>query len=312
MKTWTVLLVLVPFACGPGTRDSPGGDDDGTGGDGGNGGGGGGGGGSGSAPGSDGCSDDAKLIYVVDENDKLAKFDPMSKTFTSIGTLACATIDGIPIASPFSMAVDRTAQAYVLYDDGVIYKVDTTNSALPCTQTSYTAQDNLSQFGMGFSTDVVNGTTDTLFIAGGPNAGSDTSSTLAKLDVSSMTASPVGTISGSPELTGNSNAELWAFSPQESSSMPTVQQIDKASGSATITYTLASLAGQPSAWAFGFYGGDYFVFLAKNSETTSTVYEVAGPTNMNNTPGTVVGTTPASGLLIVGAGVSTCAPTMIF
>src|SRR5580698_2877588 len=149
--TWTVLLVLVPFACGPGSRNSPGGDDD----DGSGGGGGGGdGGGGGSATGSDGCSDDAKLIYVVDENDKLAKFDPMSKTFTSIGTLACATLDGIPIASPFSMAVDRSAQAYVLYDDGVIYKVDTTNSALPCTQTSYTAQDNLSQFGMGFSTDV--------------------------------------------------------------------------------------------------------------------------------------------------------------
>ncbi|HEX4451173.1 MAG TPA: hypothetical protein VH143_09900 [Kofleriaceae bacterium] len=308
--TWTVLLVLVPFACGPGTRNSPGGDDD-SGGDGGNGGGGGGGGG-GSATGSDGCSDDAKLIYVVDETDKLAKFDPMSKTFTSLGTLACATIDGIPIAEPFSMAVDRSAQAYVLYNDGVIYKVDTTNSALPCTQTSYTAQDGLTQFGMGFSTDTMGGSTDSLFIAGGPDAGSDTTSTLAKLDVSSMAASPVGTISGSPELTGNSDAELWAFSPQEAGTMPTVQQIDKASGSATITYTLASLAGQPAAWAFGFYGGDYWVFLAKNSESTSTVYEIAGPTNMSNTPGTVVGTTPANGLLIVGAGVSTCAPTMIF
>ena len=311
MKTWTALfLVATSIACGPGTRNSPGGDDDdGTGGDGGNGGGNSGGGG---GMGSDGCSDDAKLIYVVDETNKLAKFDPQAKTFTSIGTLACATIDGIPIASPFSMAVDRTAQAYVLYDDGVIYKVDTTNSALPCTQTTYTAQDGLSQFGMGFSTDTAGGSTDTLFIAGGPNAGSDTSSTLAKLDVSSMAASPIGTISGSPELTGNSNAELWAFSPQESGTMPTVQQIDKASGSATITYTLPSLAGQPSAWAFGFYGGDYFVFLAKNSESTSTVYEIAGPTNMNNTPGSVVGTTPANGLLIVGAGVSTCAPTMIF
>jgi hypothetical protein len=303
-----LFISLVAVACGPGNRSTPGGDDDSSS-DGGNGGGG---DGNNNTTGSDGCSDDAKLIYVVDETDKLAKFDPMAKTFTSIGTLACATIDGIPIASPFSMAVDRTAQAYVLYDDGVIYKVDTTSSALPCTQTSYTEQDDLSQFGMGFSTDTMGGTTDTLFIAGGPNAGSDATSTLAKLDVSSFTASPVGTISGSPELTGNSNAELWAFSPQESGTMPTVEQIDKASGSATITYTLPSLAGQPSAWAFGFYGGDYFVFLAKDSETTSTVYEVAGPTNMSNTPGTVVGTTPASGLLIVGAGVSTCAPTMIF
>ena len=66
MKTWTtLLLVVVPFACGPGSRNSPGGDDD-NGGDGGNGGNTG--DGNGNTTGSDGCSDDAKLIYVVDEN----------------------------------------------------------------------------------------------------------------------------------------------------------------------------------------------------------------------------------------------------
>ena len=307
MKRWIPFLLVLPFACGPGTRNTPGGGDDDTG-DGGNGAG-------GSATGSDdGCSDDAKLIYVVDETNKLAKFDPMAKTFTSLGTLSCKTTTiGIPDgATPFSMAVDRSAQAYVLYSDGNVMKVDTTQAGLPCTATNWKPDSGgLDEFGMGYSTNMAGGTTDTLFIAGGANEGGSgtTSSTLAMLDTTAFTATTVGTISGSPELTGNSNAELWAFSP---TGTPTVQQIDKVSGTAITTYSEPTLAGSPSAWAFGFYGGDYWVFLAKGNDTQSTVYEVAGPTNMSHTPGSIVGTTPATGLLIVGAGVSTCAPTMIF
>ena len=303
MKRIAIVLALVG-ACGPGSRSNPNGDDDGTGGDGGT-----------SATGSDGCSDEAKLIYVVDANNKFAKFDPVSKTFTPIGTLTCSpTVLGIPDgATPFSMAIDRTAQAYVLFNDGNVMKVDTTQSSLPCTATTWTAgADGLMEFGMGYSTDTAGGTTDTLFIAGNSSVGNG-SSKLAKLDTASMSATQVGTVTGSPELTGNANAELWAFSPSASmGEMPTVQQIDKASGSATITYTLPTLAGNPTAWAFGFYGGDYFVFLEKGNETNTTVYQIAGPTSMSGTPGTVVGTTPASGLEIVGAGVSTCAPTQIF
>jgi len=305
---WTALLLVIPFACGPATRNGPG-DDDGTGGD----------GGTGSSAtgsnGSDGCSDDAKLIYVVDMNNKMAKFDPMSKTFTPIGTLTCSpTVLGIPDgATPFSMAVDRSAQAYVLFTDGNIMKVDTTQSSLPCTATSWMAgAGGLDEFGMGYSTDTAGGTTDTLYIAGGAAVGNG-SSMLETLNTSSMTATPVGSVVGNPELTGNANAELWAFSPAvKSGEMPTVQQINKMGGSAAITYTLPTLAGDPSAWAFGFYGGDYWVFLQRDGEQNTTVYEIAGPTNMTHTPGTVVGMTPAPGLIIVGAGVSTCAPTQIF
>ena len=60
----------------------------------------------------------------------------------------------------------------------------------------------------------------------------------------------------------------------------------------------------PLAWAFAYYGGDYWVFLMKGSETTTTVYQIDG------TNGTVTGTTPTQ-RVIVGAGVSTCAPTVI-
>jgi hypothetical protein len=310
MRITLVALLVAIGACGPGTRQTPGGDDDdgNGGGDGGN--------QMGSNGGSD-CSDAAKLIYVVDKNNQLAQFDPSAKTFHTLGTINCPSS-----GSPFSMAVDRTAQAYVLFDDDSIYKVDTTQSSLPCTKTSWSSQHGLDEFGMGYSTDTMGGSTDTLFIAGGADLdgeGDPGPASLASLDTSSMTATVVGSINGRPELTGNANAELWGWFPDvDGSSTPLVEQIDKTTGMAVAanTYQEPTLddGEEPLAWAFGFYGGDYWVFLELQSDSPeqSTVYEVAGPTNMSNMPGKIVSKTPATGLEIVGAGVSTCAPTMIF
>ena len=60
-----------------------------------------------------------------------------------------------------------------------------------------------------------------------------------------------------------------------------------------------------TAWAFAFYGGDYWLFLMKGSETSTTVYQVNGMT------GAISGMTHTTGRVIVGAGVSTCAPVVI-
>ncbi|HEX4451175.1 MAG TPA: hypothetical protein VH143_09910 [Kofleriaceae bacterium] len=306
MRITLVALLVAIVACGPGNRQAPGGDDDDSGGDGGN---------QMGSNGSDGCSDAAKLIYVVDKNNRLAQFNPMTKAFTTLGTVSCPSS-----GNPFSMAVDRSAQAYILFDDDKIYKVDTTQSSLPCTKTSWSSQDGLDEFGMGYSTDTMGGSTDTLFIAGGADLdgeGSPGPANLATLDTSSMNATVVGSINGRPELTGNANAELWGWFPDvDGSSTPLVEQIDKTTGMAVAanTYQESSLddGEEPVAWAFGFYGGDYWVFLQLQSDfpEQSTVYQVAGPTS--TTPGMIVSKTPATGLEIVGAGVSTCAPTMIF
>ncbi|HEX4451174.1 MAG TPA: hypothetical protein VH143_09905 [Kofleriaceae bacterium] len=328
MRQSAVVLLVLACACGPNSRSSPGGDDDSGGDAGGGGGGGGGAGGGGSATGSDGCSDDAKLIYVVDQNNKLAKFDPSTKMFAQLGTLSCPAgtdSQGDP-AEPFSMAVDRNAQAYVLFSDDKIYKVDTTQTALPCTATTWKKTSSLAEFGMGYSTDTMGGSDDTMFIAGGKDLNLSenppTTSTLATLDTTAFSATNVGTVKGWPELTGNSNAELWGFFPDvDGSTAPLVTQIDKTSGAFLTQYTQAKSgpldSGTPGAWAFGFYGGDYWVFLAyeaadQMSTNPTTVYQIAGPTSSSGTPGSVVSMTSAGSLVIVGAGVSTCAPTMIF
>ena len=315
---WTALLLALACACGPSNRSTPGGDDTGDAGNGSNPNGG------SNATGSDGCSANAKLIYVIDEKNVLAQFNPMTKTFNQLGTIKCPAASG---KNPFSMAVDRNAQAWVLFDDNKIYKVDTTQTSLPCTATTWTSPTNptLQEFGMGYSTDMAGGTTDTLFIAGGADLDMTgltpppSTSTLATLDTSAMMATKVGTVKGWPELTGNANAELWAFFPDvDGKTTPTVAQINKASGTFMTTYTESSLDGNPAAWAFGFYGGDYWVFLSIQTDPTgitppppSTVYQIAGPTSTSGTPGSVVSMTPAGSLLIVGAGVSTCAPTTI-
>jgi hypothetical protein len=262
------------------------------------GGGGGSGGGDGSNSNGNGCSDAAKLVYTVDENNTFSQFDPATKTFHDLGQLNCPAQIG---ATPFSMGVDRNAVAWVLYNSGELFHVDTTS--LACTGTAWADQLGLVNFGMGFSTDAAGGTTDTLFIAGGGTT-ITSSSKLAKLDTGTFNATSVGNVTGWPELTGTGNAELWGFFPDAAS--PRVEKINKASGAPVTTYPLASLAGTPMAWAFAFWGGDFWIFLMKGADLSTTVYQI------NGTTGAIKGMTATSTRIIVGAGVSTCAPVVIF
>jgi hypothetical protein len=199
------------------------------------------------------------------------------------------------------MGVDRDATAWVLYNDGSLYKVDTTS--LACTATSWTSSGSLFEFGMGFSSNTAGSTDDTLYIAGGIDPLFSTTSQLATLDTATMQSTPVGNVSGWPELTGTGNAELWGWFPDETA--PRVEQINKASGAAIKTYNLPSLAGTPVAWAFAFWGGDFWIFLERDTDGATTVYQIDGAT------GSIKGMTPTNTRHIVGAGVSTCAPVVI-
>ena len=296
-----VLLAAVLFACGPSQRD-PGGGGGGNG-DGPDAGGGGGGGGGGSGSGNeDGCSEEAKLVYVVDSNNKFSKFDPATKMFMDIGTLSCPAQ---LLATPFSMGLDRDAVAWVLYSSGELFRVDTTN--LNCTKSTWASPNGLLQFGMGFSTNTQGGTEDTLFVAGGAAPTGQTSS-LATVSTQTFAATPVGTVTGWPELTGTGNAELWGWFPSDSSGTtpPRVEQINKTTGAAMKTFMMPDeLKGAPGAWAFAAWGGDFWIFLAKGTGKTI-VYQIDG------TNGTLKGQTPTQTRTIVGAGVSTCAPVVIF
>ncbi len=280
---WVCLLVLA--ACGAPKRGDDDDDDDPT---------------TDGGGGDDGCSAESKLIYVVDEGNVLSTFDPVTKQFNDKGALNCPASGG---ATPFSMGIDRNAGAYVLFSSGELFKVDT--GTLACTPTSWQPGGpsfSLLVFGMGFSTDVAGGTTDSLYIAGGFGP-TDPSSALNKLDVNTLSPTPVGTVQDWPELTGTGDAELWGFFPSETA--PRIAKLDKTNGSAVQTFPLTTLAGMPMAWAFAFFGGDFYVFLMRANENSTTVHQVDGQT------GQITGATPTNTRRIVGAGVSTCAPTVI-
>ena len=282
---FSIILAAAAIACGPPPRN--GGDDintpDANGG----------------PDGNNGCAQGAESVYTVDTGaNHLYRFDPPSKMFTDLGALSCPTMGG---AMPFSMGVDRNTVAWVLYTSGELFQVQINNN-LMCTKTSWASSLGLMTFGMGFSTDTSGGNTDTLFVSGGTLATLGMP-ILASVDLTSMSATKISNVPQLAEMTGNSNGELWGF--LGTMSPPHVVQFNKADGTFLKDFPEPMISRQNPGYAFAHWGGDYWVFIYTMGETT-TVYQVDG------NDGSIKSTTPNTGRQIVGAGVSTCAPTVIF
>ncbi len=254
----------------------------------------------------DRCSEAAKLVYLVDESGEFMSFRPDTGVFTTIGTLDCPTmgggIPGLPLplpglgSSPFSMSVDRSGTAWVLYSTGELFRVDTKDAS--CSATSRTAgAEGFNTFGMGFATKAAGGNDETLYVAGAGGG------SFGSLDLSTLMVSTLGSVNGSPELTGTGSAELWGFFPD--TSPPRIDLMDKSSGAAQRTIPLTSLNGTPTAWAFAFWGGRFWIFLQRAADPATVVYRVDAAT------GELTTSIPNTGKTIVGAGVSTCAPVQV-
>ena len=247
------------------------------------------------------CVEEARWVYVVGSGNNFLRFYPDELRFESIGTLSCPSGGN----TPFSMSVDRNALAWVLHQDGRMYHVSTTDAS--CEATDFAPnQEGLELFGMGFATLSEGSEDETLFIAGGAEASiASGSSTLGSIDTGTLAVSTIGTIPGWPELTGNGRGELWGFFPD--TSPPSVRQIDKESGDTIQTFDLQPLQGiTPSAWAFAFWGGRFYIFLQRAMDLSTHVWRLDPDT------GDVEDVLPNTGYRIVGAGVSTCAPVELY
>jgi hypothetical protein len=275
----------------------------------GGGGGGGSGGSGGGGPVDQNCPDSAKLVYLLDQdstmtNFSLLSFQPNAKNIsqsivTNLGPLSCTAA-----LIPNSMSVDRKGIAWVEFvpsDDTItnqdaLYNVDTNKATLPCTLTTYRTQSFGTHYGMGFVANAASSGTETLFVAtdNAPNH-------LGTLDTTTLAIAAIGGLNGGPELSGTGDAHLWGFYPDPNT--PRVSQIDKVTAmeSTTSTYPIAQAMGMEDGYAFAFWGGDFWVFLKKVNETSSTLYHVNGANGM-------VDTWVMNGHWIIGAGVSTCAP----
>jgi hypothetical protein len=166
---------------------------------------------------------------------------------------------------------------------------------------------------MGYSTNASGGTEESLFI-GTVNDGLGETASLARLDPTSGGLDVVGNMQASGvEFTGNSLAELWGFAAQD---MPMhVIQVDKATGATLADYSLENIFGpgmsaSATHWAWAFWGGDFYIFLRSAFDDETVVYRVFGETGSGPAGEFETYMESSGGLSIVGAGVSTCAPTV--
>jgi hypothetical protein len=239
------------------------------------------------------CEEASRWVYTFDEENGFARFDPTTLTFTEIATLKCAAG-----GTPFSMAVDQNAVAWVHYNDGSLFKVDAATGT--CEATGFKpGQHGITRFGMGFVFDPSTGE-DHLFIAGYGLHNTGAQSELAIVSFPDLIVTPIGVIStGNAELTGTGDGQLWGFSPQgeDGSSFATLMRLDPASGATIESYTYPSVSTH-GGWSIKFWGGNFWIFLG------TSVYKVA-----RDTPKVIHTAIAQTGRpQIVGAGVSTCAP----
>jgi hypothetical protein len=248
------------------------------------------------------CSEAATLVYVLSVENDLYSFAPDQKKFTKIGPLGCQTS-----LTPNSMAIDRDAVAWVNYvsdDDsqGQVFKVSTADAS--CAPTSIQLGTGFTRLGMGFATDVAGGTAETLYIAGTSAMMMSNSPGLARIDFAKNTFTPIGSFTNplkgqSAELTGTGDARLFGFF---TTTPVQVAEINKATGAIKSTKPLPQVQ-TPLAWAFSFWGGSFYLYTSPDPSVMSNVAKydpVSGtvdPEYMTNI-----------GFIIVGAGVSTCAP----
>jgi hypothetical protein len=242
------------------------------------------------------CPDaDATLVYLVSQDNELLSYFPTDGTFRLIGNLSCPANDS---TNPFSMAVDRLGTAFVLFNDGNLFRASTATGA--CIALPYTpAQLNYRTFGMGFATNDL-GPTETLYVAGDGQGGA--AAGLARIDTQNFKLTPIDDFSppiDRAELTGTGDGRLFAFYTKASRPGSFVGEVSKTTGQVLAETPLPTVE-QGQGWAFAFWGGDFYLFTASSgSGSTITRYR---PSDQSLT---VVGSWPR---VIVGAGVSTCAP----
>ncbi len=240
------------------------------------------------------CPDNLKQIYLLGQDASLHQFDPMTLKFTTIGTINCSGTAG----NPNSMGVDRNGIAWVNFDDGSLQRVRVKDAACTGTSFNFSSAGFTSQVGMAFVSDVAGSAAESLYVAAFDGSG------VAKVDTTALTLSRVGSYGvsglGAAELTGTGDARLFAFFQQTASVAPVTRSTGKLGTQATVPGLVVG-----NAWAFAFWGGDFWLFADPDATANSTVTQF----DMSTGKASVV--VPDAGFVIVGAGVSTCAPTSI-
>jgi len=248
------------------------------------------------------CDDPATTwIYLISSERVLVAYKPETNQFANIGTISCPGTS----TNPFSMAVDYNGIAYVLDSNGRIYRVSTLDAS--CDSTPFLPGPFMGSalFGMGFERDP-NGIDETLYVAEIDQGFMAPSQGLGRIDHFTWDFDFVGPFSQNPgnaiELTPTGDGPLWGYFINSQGGGGTLVEIDTSTGDIVQAFPASPPTNPNSALAVAWWGGSFYVFTGGGSGTTVTRIDPF----MNSE--TVVNTTS---LTIVGAGVSTCAPTSL-
>jgi hypothetical protein len=238
------------------------------------------------------CEPDLLYIYLVTAETDLYRYRPDTGAFSLVGNLSCPSG-----GSPFSMGVSRTGTAYVVYNDGELFKVSTADAS--CEPTDWLpGTGGFTTFGMGYAIDN-DMMGETLHVAEinfqNPSKG------LARIDTKTFELTFIGPFSENPgnalEMSSSDDGNLYGYFLNADGNGGVIVQIDK--NTAEIKSKVPLPVGSAgSALAFAYWGGDFYVFTSDgNSTTTVTKYQPSDGT---------VGVVATLNRTVVGAGVSTC------
>lgn len=250
------------------------------------------------------CAPGTDVIYVLSDNAELWSFDPVTYDFAFVGAFQCANEFGT-----FSMGVDRKGIAWVMFQSADLYTIDVNNPAM-CVDPGYNPnQMGFGLFGMAFVSESVENPCDRLYgntysgglgFQEGPNFG-----TLGSLDPASLLIDPIGSTDyDGAELTGTGDGRLFGFAGVNPAKLV---EFDKTDATVLDILPLGALE-LTNAFAFGFFGGDFYMFTENNtglaSQVTHLDYDDSDMSGMQELEVVV----DAAPIRIVGAGVSTCVP----
>lgn len=280
-----------------------------------------------------GCAEAAKLVYVLSYEGDLYSFAPAEKKFKKIGPLSKCNLSDKQL--PISMAVDRKGTAWVNIATAsasgrtdTLYKVDTSNADCEPTniKSSYIG-------GMGFSSEAGDKEKETLFVFGQSGSAQSPVRTLDHVDFDKETVVKGPQVTNDvSELTGTGDGHLYGFIIKEAQvdqntgkpqldNLLSITELNKSTGKDSAEVVLEGVKyPHDPGFAFSFWGGDFYVYSAPLTIPPDYPFS-SPPDDLKDEPTTDVAryspatkkTEPAYmkaiGFHIVGAGVSTCAPT---
>ena len=238
------------------------------------------------------CDPEVLYIYLVTSETDLYRYRPDTGVFNLVGNLSCPSG-----GSPFSMGVSRSGIAYVVYNDGQLFRVDTADAS--CEPTDWLpGQGGFNTFGMGYAIDD-DQMGETLHVVeihfDSPSLG------LGTIDTDTFELSYIGPLSQNPgnamELTSSDDGKLYGYMLNANGAGGNILEIDKNTAD-VVSLTPLSAGDSSSALAFAYWAGDFYVFTSQgDSVTTVTRYKPSDGS---------VGVVATLNRTVVGAGVSTC------